>query len=131
MSILKPSGFWGVALEKTRVSLGLADDFADGIIAKRLIELAKAGEHNPDLLCQGRNRAIARAFVRGLTGSSYKRPRPAVAEDGVATTSGYDTSSVHRPNNSVKESPGERLERDQGPPRVTWTSLRPLAGRPP
>jgi hypothetical protein len=43
----------GVALEKTRVSLGLADDFADGIIAKRLIELAKAGEHNPDLLCQG------------------------------------------------------------------------------
>ena len=42
-----------VALEKTRVSLGLADDFADGIIAKRLIELAKAGEHNPDLLCQG------------------------------------------------------------------------------
>jgi hypothetical protein len=39
----------GVALEKTRVSLGLADDFADGIIAKRLIELAKA----PDLLCQG------------------------------------------------------------------------------
>jgi len=25
----------GVALEKTRVSLGLADDFANGIIAKR------------------------------------------------------------------------------------------------
>jgi len=43
----------GVALEKTRVFLGLADDFADGIIAKRLIELAKAGECNPDLLCQG------------------------------------------------------------------------------
>jgi len=43
----------GVALEKTRVSLGLADDFADGIIAKRLIELAKAGECNPDLLCEG------------------------------------------------------------------------------
>jgi len=42
-----------VALEKTRVSLGLADNFADGIIAKRLIELAKAGERNPDLLCEG------------------------------------------------------------------------------
>jgi hypothetical protein len=42
----------GVALEKTRVSLGLADDFANGI-TKRLIELAKAGECNPDLLCQG------------------------------------------------------------------------------
>ena len=40
----------GVALEKTRVSLGLADDYANGIIVKRLIELAKAGERNPDLL---------------------------------------------------------------------------------
>jgi hypothetical protein len=37
----------------TRVSLGLADDFANGIIAKRIIELARAGEHNPDLLCEG------------------------------------------------------------------------------
>ena len=43
----------GVALEKTRVSLGLADNFANGIIAKRLIELAKAGERNPDRLCEG------------------------------------------------------------------------------
>jgi hypothetical protein len=42
-----------VALEMIRVSLGLADDFANGIIAKRLIELAKAGECNPDLLCRG------------------------------------------------------------------------------
>ena len=43
----------GVALEMTRVSLGLADKFADGIIARRIVELAKAGERNPDLLCQG------------------------------------------------------------------------------
>src|SRR5215475_1018935 len=43
----------GVALEMTRVSLGLADDFANGIIAKRIVERAKAGERNPDLLCQG------------------------------------------------------------------------------
>jgi hypothetical protein len=42
-----------VALERTRVSLGLADDFANGIIAKRIIELAKTGERNPDLLCEG------------------------------------------------------------------------------
>jgi hypothetical protein len=40
----------GVALEMTRLSLGLRDDFANGLIAKRLIELAKAGERNPDLL---------------------------------------------------------------------------------
>src|SRR5437870_4187274 len=37
----------GVALEKTRVSLGLGDNFADGIIAKRIVELAKAGERLP------------------------------------------------------------------------------------
>jgi hypothetical protein len=37
----------------TREALGLADDLANGIIAKRIIELAKAGEHNPDLLCEG------------------------------------------------------------------------------
>jgi hypothetical protein len=43
----------GVALEMTRVSLGLADDFANGIIAKRIIELAEAGERNPGLLCEG------------------------------------------------------------------------------
>jgi len=43
----------GAALEMTRVSLGLEDDFANGIIAKRIIELAKAGERHPDLLCEG------------------------------------------------------------------------------
>ena len=41
------------ALERTRVSLGLADKFADGIIARRIVELAKAGERNPDLLSEG------------------------------------------------------------------------------
>src|SRR5262245_8464976 len=45
----------GVAFEMTRVALGLADrgDLANEIIAKRIIELAKAGERNPDLLCEG------------------------------------------------------------------------------
>ena len=42
-----------VALEMTRVSLGLTDGLADGIIAKQLVELAKAGERDPDLLCEG------------------------------------------------------------------------------
>jgi hypothetical protein len=53
MSIPKTKRVLRVALERTRVSLGLADDFANGIIAKRIIELAKAGERNPDLLCEG------------------------------------------------------------------------------
>jgi hypothetical protein len=42
-----------VALEKTRVALGHNDDFANGIIAKRIIEIAETGERNPDLLCEG------------------------------------------------------------------------------
>jgi hypothetical protein len=42
-----------VALEMTRVSLGLTDDFADGIIAKQIVELARAGERHPDVLCEG------------------------------------------------------------------------------
>jgi hypothetical protein len=41
-----------VALEMTRVSLGLTDDFADGIIAKQIVELARAGERHPDVLCE-------------------------------------------------------------------------------
>ena len=42
-----------LALEMTHTALGLADNFANGIIAKRIIELAKAGERHPGLLCEG------------------------------------------------------------------------------
>ena len=44
----------GVAFEMTRAALRLADrdDLAVAIIAKKIIELAKAGERNPDLLCE-------------------------------------------------------------------------------
>jgi hypothetical protein len=45
----------GVAFEMARVALGLAedrDDLAHEMIAKQIIELAKAGERNPDLLCE-------------------------------------------------------------------------------
>ena len=41
-----------LALEMTRTALGLADDFANGIIARQIIELARGGERNPDLLCE-------------------------------------------------------------------------------
>jgi hypothetical protein len=45
----------GVAFEMARVALGLADHtaLADETIARRMIELVKAGERNPDLLCEG------------------------------------------------------------------------------
>jgi hypothetical protein len=42
-----------LALEMTRTALGLADNFANGIIAKRIIELARAGERHPGQLCEG------------------------------------------------------------------------------
>jgi hypothetical protein len=44
----------GLAFEMTRLAPELADrgDLADELIAKRIIELAKAGEHHPDLLCE-------------------------------------------------------------------------------
>jgi hypothetical protein len=43
----------GVALEMARISLRLGDDFANGMIAKQIIEIAKTGERNPGLLCEG------------------------------------------------------------------------------
>jgi hypothetical protein len=44
----------GVAFEMVRTALGLADrgDLANELVAKSIIELAKAGERNPDLLCE-------------------------------------------------------------------------------
>jgi hypothetical protein len=44
----------GVAFEMVRVALGLADrgDLANEVVAKQIIELAKTGERNPDLLCE-------------------------------------------------------------------------------
>lgn len=45
----------GVAFEMARVALGLANhtDLANESLARRIIELAKTGERNPDLLCEG------------------------------------------------------------------------------
>src|SRR5438034_2451639 len=45
----------GVAFEMTRIALSLAERPAvtNEIIAKRIIELAKTGERNPDILCEG------------------------------------------------------------------------------
>jgi hypothetical protein len=44
----------GLAFEMIRLALGLADrgDIANELIAKRIIELAQAGELNPDVLCE-------------------------------------------------------------------------------
>ncbi len=44
----------GLAFEAVRIALRLADrdDALDAIVAKTIIELAKGGERNPDLLCE-------------------------------------------------------------------------------
>jgi hypothetical protein len=45
----------GVAFEMTCTALHLSDrgDMANAFIAKRIVEFAKTGERNPDLLCEG------------------------------------------------------------------------------
>jgi hypothetical protein len=37
----------------TRISLGLADDLANGIIAKRIVENLPRRARDPHLLCEG------------------------------------------------------------------------------
>ena len=53
MPISKRSGFWRSRSKGTCVSLGLVDKFADGMIARRIVELAGTGERNPALLSEG------------------------------------------------------------------------------
>jgi len=53
-----------VALEMTRVSLGLTDDLADGIIAKQIVKLAKTGERHPDVFVRRRIEDFTRALPR-------------------------------------------------------------------
>jgi hypothetical protein len=54
----------GVAFEMAREALQLGDrgNVFDERIAKRIIELAKAGELNPDLLCE----SVLREFSQHL-----------------------------------------------------------------
>jgi len=52
MSIPKPSRLCVWRSKGLVCPLGLTDDLADGIIANQIIELAKTGELNPDLLCE-------------------------------------------------------------------------------
>jgi hypothetical protein len=64
-----------VALEMTRAALGLADDFANGIIARQIVELARAGERNPDLLCEGALKKLRFRAARHRPREIRKRSR--------------------------------------------------------
>jgi hypothetical protein len=55
----------GVAFEAARIALRLADrgDAFAPIVAKRIIELAKTGERNPNVLCEAALEACAPALT--------------------------------------------------------------------
>jgi len=65
----------GVAFETARASLHLSDvsDRVAGVVARKIIELAKAGERNPDLLCE---RALADLGARQISVGHLADPRP-------------------------------------------------------
>jgi hypothetical protein len=42
----------GGAFEIACIALGTSDDFVKEAIARKIIDLAKAGERNPDILCE-------------------------------------------------------------------------------
>jgi hypothetical protein len=56
----------------TRVSLRVTDNLVDGIIAKQIVELAKTGERNPDLLCEVALKKIQEHLYAGIL-SAYGR----------------------------------------------------------
>jgi len=59
----------GVAFELARLALGVEDreNPANKEIARRIIELAKWGERNPDILCEN----VLKEFSEPFGGSSY------------------------------------------------------------
>ena len=59
----------GVAFEMARIALRLADqgDVASEIMAKRIIELAEAGERNPDLLCERALQSLREQYLTDIT----------------------------------------------------------------
>jgi hypothetical protein len=55
----------GVAFEMARIALGLADrsDQANELVAKRIIDIAKQGECNPDLLCERALKSLREQYL--------------------------------------------------------------------
>jgi hypothetical protein len=62
----------GVAFEMARAAIKCPRDLSDEIIARRIIELAKAGERNGEVLCEAALNAPA-----GAVSASNPPPLPA------------------------------------------------------
>jgi hypothetical protein len=123
-----------VALEMTRAALGLADDFANGIIARQMIELARAGERNPELTAPllspslfsvrgPRQRAQGRR--EGLQATSRQRSARA-SSYGVLPRSdpqGRDTYTVKQPSRLHLGSHRHRAALETGAVAITIASF--------
>jgi hypothetical protein len=73
----------GLAFEIARVTLGVGDRGVDAMIAKRIIELAKAGERNADRLCE-----YALAKVREADGNTSQLYQSSFGSRAAATEAG-------------------------------------------
>jgi hypothetical protein len=74
----------GLAFEIARLTLGVGDRGVDAMIAKRIIELAKAGERNADRLCE-----YALAKVREADGNTSQLYQSSSASRAAATEAGF------------------------------------------
>jgi len=77
----------GVAFKMARIALADRGDLANEIIAKRIIELAKAGERNPHPLCERRPEGISRAAA--VDTALITRPRTSNFDQGIGTAGGF------------------------------------------
>jgi hypothetical protein len=66
----------GVAFEMTRIALRIvdADDGAYQLIANKIIKFAKAGEHNPDLLCEQTLDGLGEDWHHHFSASEHQNP---------------------------------------------------------
>ena len=72
------------------------DDYINGAIAKKLIDLAKAGERNPDLLCERVLNDISHAYV----GRASAQGKPRRVRTMAAGSGGSRPASTRRPRSS-------------------------------
>jgi len=65
----KTTRIMGVAFERTRVALGIAErrDDVNEIVAKTIVELTKQGERNPDLLCERALQSLREQYLTDIT----------------------------------------------------------------
>ena len=65
----------GLAFEMALVALRLADrgDLANDVLARKIMDLAKAGERDPERLCEGVLHGVSRAAATSMTDARTRR----------------------------------------------------------